>query len=217
MATIVNDDGGGGGPVTATFTIASGGDDVNEEGTSFVPDSALWVGNGSSSTASFLGLRFTGVSNAGRRDGDGRSTRVRGGDDAVEHGRLRVRGRGVGEQRGVQRGVTAVGATLLVPRVTHASDAQWVSGTRYALEDISAIVQAAVNQPAWAAAGPEHDRARDGECLGAQVHQCRRGRRRQCAAAGGHLRDRRQRLAEPAAGDHRQRAGRRRRGRRRWR
>ena len=40
--------------------------------------------------------------------------------------------------------------TLLVPRVAHASDAQWVSGTRYALEDISAIVQAAVNQPAWA-------------------------------------------------------------------
>jgi hypothetical protein len=43
------------------------------------------------------------------------------------------------------------GRTLLVPRVTHTSDAQWVSGTRYALEDISAIVQAAVSQPAWAA------------------------------------------------------------------
>ena len=44
--------------------------------------------------------------------------------------------------------------TLLVPRVPHASDAQWVSGTRYALEDISAIVQAVVSQPAWAAGRP---------------------------------------------------------------
>ena len=78
--------------------------------------------------------------------------------------------------------------TLLVPRVTHTSDAQWVSGTRYALEDISAIVQAAVSQPAWAAGQALSVIVRGtGECLGAQIHQCRGGRRGQCAAAGGHV------------------------------
>jgi hypothetical protein len=41
--------------------------------------------------------------------------------------------------------------TLLIPRVTHSSDVQWTAGTRYALNDISAVIQAVVNQPAWAA------------------------------------------------------------------
>ena len=39
--------------------------------------------------------------------------------------------------------------TLLVPRVSHSSDAQWLAGTAYQLDQIATILQAVVNQPAW--------------------------------------------------------------------
>ena len=45
---------------TATSPLRPGAN-VNEEGTSFAPDGALWAGNGSSATQSYLGLRFAGV------------------------------------------------------------------------------------------------------------------------------------------------------------
>ena len=61
VVTILNDDAGAG-PVTATFQIAAGGDDVNQEGTSLATNgSPMWIGTGSSATSSYVGLRFAGV------------------------------------------------------------------------------------------------------------------------------------------------------------
>ena len=189
VATIVNDDGGGGGPVTATFTIAAGGDDVNEEGTSFAPDGALWAGNGSSATQSYLGLRFTGVTIPAGATVTAARIELMAAMTQWNTVGFEFAAEAAGNSAAFSAASRPSQRTLLVPRVTHASDAQWVSGTRYALEDISAIVQAVVSQPAWAGAGRERDRARDGECLGAQVHQRRGGRRRQRPAPGGHLHD----------------------------
>ena len=151
VATIVNDDGGGGGPVTASFTIAAGGDDVNEEGTSFAPDGALWAGNGSSATQSYLGLRFTGVTiPAGATVTSARIELVAAMTQWNAVG-FEFAAEAAGNSAAFSAASRPSQRTLLVPRVAHASDAQWVSGTRYALEDISAIVQAVVSQPAWAA------------------------------------------------------------------
>ena len=62
-ATIVDDDtGGGGGPVTATYVLASGADDVNEDGGAFTTDDGqVWLGTAATGGGSYLGLRFTGV------------------------------------------------------------------------------------------------------------------------------------------------------------
>jgi PKD repeat protein len=149
VGTIVNDDGGSG-PVTATFTVAAGGDDVNEEGTTLTADGSLWVGNGSSASASFLGLRFTGVSiPAGATV---TSARLELTAAATQWNAVSFEM--AAEAAGNSAPFTATSRpsqrTLLTPRVAHSSDAQWVAGTRYALEDIAAVIQAAVSQPAWA-------------------------------------------------------------------
>jgi hypothetical protein len=149
VGTIVDDDGGSG-PVTATFTMAAGDDDVNEEGTALTVDGPLWIGNGSSAAASYLGLRFTGVSiPAGATV---TSARLELTAAATQWNAVSFEM--AAEATGNSAPFTATSRpsqrTLLVPRVAHSSDAQWVAGTRYALEDIGAVIQAAVSQPAWA-------------------------------------------------------------------
>ncbi len=149
VGTIVNDDGVAG-PVTATFTVAAGGDDVNEEGTALTTDGSLWVGNGSSASASYLGLRFTGVTipagatvTAARVELTAAATQW----NAVQ---FEFAAEAAGNSAPFSTTSRPSQRTLLAPRVAHASDAQWVAGTRYALDDITAVIQAAVSQPAWA-------------------------------------------------------------------
>jgi hypothetical protein len=148
--TIVNDDSGGGGPVAATFVVASGGDDVNEDGSRFFSKDRLWVGNGSSATASYLGLRFTGVAvpagatiTAARLEVTAAATQ----GNAVA---FELAAEASGNSSAFSKGSRPSQRTLLGPRVVHSSNVQWTSGTRYALNDITAVIQAVVNQPGWA-------------------------------------------------------------------
>ncbi|HEX7432724.1 MAG TPA: hypothetical protein VF326_03640, partial [Anaerolineaceae bacterium] len=48
---------------SATFQIINGSDDVNQDGTTFKSHrSTIWLGNTTSTTSSYTGLRFTNVS-----------------------------------------------------------------------------------------------------------------------------------------------------------
>jgi len=40
--------------------------------------------------------------------------------------------------------------TLVIPTVGHSSDVQWISNTRYPLDEIASLLQAVVQQPGWA-------------------------------------------------------------------
>jgi len=148
VATIDDDSG----LVTTTFPIASGADDVNEDGTSFDPGgSSLWLGTGSSATASYTGLRFAGVSiPAGATIASAH----------LEMNAAATQWNGIGFEFAAEAaGDSAVFSsasrpsqrTLLAPRVSHSSNAQWIADTWYPLEDITPLVQAAVNQGAWSA------------------------------------------------------------------
>ena len=147
VGTIANDDSGVG-PTTVTLQIAAGNDDVNEAATVLSPSGAsVWLGNASG--ASYTGLRFTG---AGLPAGA-----------TITSARLEVNAAntqwiGMAFEFGIEAALNsqafAAGSlpsqrTLLAPRVMHASDAQWVAGTWYALDDIAPLVQGLVNQPGW--------------------------------------------------------------------
>ncbi len=147
-ATLLNDDSQGG-PVTTTFVVAAGADDVNEDGTAFAPGPGLWAGTGSSAAASYLGLRFTGVTvPAGATITDAH----------LELTASTTQWNAVGFEIAVEATGNSAAftdtsrpsqRTLLAPRVQHTSDAQWVAGTRYPLDNMAAVVQALVNQPGW--------------------------------------------------------------------
>ncbi len=149
VGTIVDDDGPVG-SVTATYAVTAAGDDVNENGTSFVTDSpSVWLGNASSTTASYTGLRFTNVTiprnatvTAARLDVRAAATQWLGVtfEYAAEAG---------GNSAAFSTTSKPSQRTLLAPRVTHSQNVQWVSGTWYSLESLTALIQAVVNQGTW--------------------------------------------------------------------
>ena len=149
QATIANDDVAAG-PSTVTLQIAAAGDDVNQEGTAFTAGgSTLWIGNGAASAAAYAGLRFTGA------------TIPRGA--TITAARLEVQAAStqwltIGFEMGLEASASAAAfsaaappsaRTLLAPRVAHTSNTQWMSGTWYAFEDITPLVQALVTRADW--------------------------------------------------------------------
>ena len=151
IGTITNDDSSAGTPITATFVVAAGADDVNEDGTTFsATTNTVWMGNGQSTTASYVGLRFTGVTiPAGAT-----ITAAR-----LEVNALSTQWTPMAFAMGAEASANSAaftstskpsGRALVVPTVAHSSNAQWVSGTRYPLEDITTVIQAVIQQPGWA-------------------------------------------------------------------
>jgi hypothetical protein len=152
VATVTDDDTGPppSGPVTATFQIAAGTDDVNEDGTTFdASGGTVWVGNASVNTASYTGLRFTGVSIP--RNATITSARL-------EVNAAATQWIGLGFEIGIEAASTSAPfgtaarpsqRTLLTPRVQHSSDGQWIAGTWYQLDQIAPIVQALVTRSDW--------------------------------------------------------------------
>ncbi len=151
VGTITNDDAGAA-TVTVTFQVAAGGDDVNEEAAALNADQSNgWLGNASSTTGNWAGYRFTNVSiPAGA---------------TITSARLEANAASTQWQRmafefAMEAAVNSAAFTaasrpsqraLLTPRVAHSTDAQWVGGTWYLLEQIAPILQAAINQPGWQA------------------------------------------------------------------
>ena len=149
QGTITNDEAG---PVTVTvtFQVAAGGDDVNElTNVLTAGDSTAWLGNSSSTTASWAGLRFTNVTipvgatiTSARLETNAASTQWQ--RMALEFAIEAAANSAAftATSRPSQR-------TLLAPRVAHSTDAQWVANTWYQLEQIAPILQAAIAQPGW--------------------------------------------------------------------
>ena len=147
-ATIVDDDAGGGGPVTSTYIAA---EDANEDGGNYTPAlSPGWVGTGETAGAGYLGLRFTGVAipvgatvTAARLEVTSPTSQW----SALE---FEMAAEAAANSAPFSSTARPSQRTRLAPRVAHSSDAQWAAGSRIALDDITTLVQAVVQQPAWA-------------------------------------------------------------------
>ena len=147
-ASIVDDDSG---TVTATYAIALGENDVNEDGAALTTDSGqVWLGNGGSATGSYLGLRFTGVTIPAGATITAAHLEVNAATTQWTAMAFEMAAEASVNSLPFSTSSRPSQRTLLAPRVVHASDAQWVSGTGYSLEEIRTLVQAAVQQPGWA-------------------------------------------------------------------
>jgi chitinase len=148
VGTIVNDDVSGGGPVTATFQIVAGADDVNQDGAALAVDgSTVWMGNGAA--VSYTGLRFLGVSIP--RNATITSARLEVNPAATQWITLAFE-YGI-EAAGNSPAFSAANLpsqrTLLATRATHSSNVQWTAGTWVTLDPITAIVQELVTRQDW--------------------------------------------------------------------
>ena len=148
--TIINDDSGTV-VTTATFPVLAGGDDVNEEGTTFTANaSTVWVGSGETALTSYAGFRFTGVT-------------IPPGA-VISSARLELRSSSsqwltTAFEFGIEAAVNSAPfstasrpsqRTLLAPRVQHSSNVQWLADTWYQLDQLASLLQPVVNQAGWA-------------------------------------------------------------------
>ena len=130
IGTIANDDPVPPGPITATFPLAAGSDDVNEVGTDFQAAIAtVWIGNGGTATTSYAGLRFVGVNVP--RGATIVSARLEVNSAQTQWISLQYQ---IGiDAAGNSAPLTATARpsarVLAPPRVTHTSNVQWTAGT----------------------------------------------------------------------------------------
>ena len=140
----------GSGTQVLTLQVSSGADDVNEvSGALDMSSGTVWAGTGGSSTASYTGLRFAEV--------------LIPKGSYIQSAVLELRAAqtnwiSIGFETGLDASPDAApfsAATrpsvraLAAPRVAHASDALWQAGTWYAVQDLTALVQMAIDAPGW--------------------------------------------------------------------
>jgi hypothetical protein len=134
---------------TVTLLIRNGGDDVNEVNSQLaLLDTALWIGNGGSTTTSFTGMRFTNVNipkgakikSAVLQFYSDRSQWISIGlqiaADAADNSAIFT-----ATNRPSQRTRTTI--------VTHSSNVNWSPDTWYSLNDITGVIQAIVSRSGW--------------------------------------------------------------------
>ncbi len=137
--------------VTSTFQIISSGDDVNEDNTTFsTTDSPMWVGNASSATASYLGLRFQTVSIP--KDATITSAHLEFNSSQAQWHTISFT---LGADASGNSPVFSTTAkpsqrTLGSQLFNHTSNTNWATNTWYAMDEIAPIIQQVVNRSDWA-------------------------------------------------------------------
>jgi hypothetical protein len=149
-AGTIADDDAPTGPATLVLAVAAGADDVNEvTNTLTAADTTLFVGTATG--LSHAGLRFSGVSIPAGATVTSARLQVRA--SATQWNAMQFEW--AAEASGNAAPFTASSRpsqrALGTARVAHASDAQWIAGTWYTLEELAPVLQGVVARPDWAA------------------------------------------------------------------
>ena len=136
---------------TITVQVPSATDDVNEDGSDYTEFSAeVWVGNKASLTASYTGLRFTGVNIPPGATIVSAELELHAATSQWNPIALDIAGDAAANSAPFSIGDLPSQRTLTTATISHSSNTNWVAGTWYTLEDVAAIVQEIVDQPGWA-------------------------------------------------------------------
>lgn len=139
-----------GGPITVTLQINQSAADVNEDGANYSEgDSYLWLGSGSSATASYAGLNFGGVNIP--QGATITSARLELASNSSQWIGLNVRlmAENVGNSALFSSGNRPSQRTVTTQEVLHTSDNLWVTDTYYQLNQMASVVQAVISRPDW--------------------------------------------------------------------
>jgi hypothetical protein len=136
--------------VTATFQVASAADDANEDGTGFVSSgSTVWMGNGSSASGSYLGLRFQGVTIPPGAVIDSAQIQMYSTQGQWISVAVNIGADLVGDSLGFGSASKPSQRTLTTQRVTYSANTNWVTNTWYTVTDVAPVIQEVVAQSGW--------------------------------------------------------------------
>ena len=134
-----------------TISVGSGGNDVNEDGSSYVPSfAAVWFGNAGSTTASYTGLRFANINiPQGATILSARLEVYSASQPQWIAISFQYAGEASDNSAPFSAGSKPSQRPLTAARVNHSSSVNWNANTWYQLDDIRVIVQEIINRPGW--------------------------------------------------------------------
>lgn len=133
-----------------TFAIAQGSDDANEDGAGFSTlYPVLWFGNGDTSTASYLGLRFTNVTVPPGATITSAKLQVYSSQAQWIAVSAQFAAEASDNPQPFAETSRPSQRSLTTARVNHASNVSWSANTWYDLDDLSPVIQEMVNRPGW--------------------------------------------------------------------
>jgi len=134
-----------------TRQIAGSSDDVNEDGASLdLTSGTVWLGTGSVVTASYTGLRFSNLTIPQGATITSAKLQVYAPTTSWIAMSFVFAAENVGNSATFSASSKPSQRSLTTQTVSHASDAQWVGGTWYDLDEISSVVQPVINRADWA-------------------------------------------------------------------
>ena len=138
---------------TATFQVAAGSDDANQQATSITIDApTVFLGNADASQVNTTGFRFAGVAIPPGAVVTAASLQVTPSSTQWSAMSFEVAAEAAVNSATFSAASGPSSRPLLPPRATHFSNAQWLTNTWYSASDeLAPLVQAVVAQPGWAA------------------------------------------------------------------
>jgi FtsP/CotA-like multicopper oxidase with cupredoxin domain len=139
------------GPTTLTLQVGASSDDVNQDGNTLeLAFFDVWLGNGSSTTASYTGLRFTNVTIPPGATITAAHVEVYANSTQWISVNMALAAEAVGNSPTFSTNNRPSQRTLTSAQVNHSSNVQWLAGTWYSLDDITLVIQEVVNLGDWA-------------------------------------------------------------------
>ena len=135
---------------TATFIVQSGSNDVNQDGSTLSSgNTTLWLGNGSSTSSGYTGLRFTNVTLP--QGATITSALIQVYSSKSQWIPMSIQIAADQSTNSVACSTTNLPSqrSLTAAKVNSTTNANWLANTWYSLPDISTVIQEVVSQPGW--------------------------------------------------------------------
>lgn len=138
-------------PVTSTFQVSTGANDVNQVNTTLdSSNSTMWIGTGGSASASYAGLRFSNISIPQNALVTSAKIEFHSTKSQWLSMGYQIAADDVANSAAFSTSSLPSSRVLTTATVNHTSNVQWQANTWYPSNDISAVVQEVVNRGDWA-------------------------------------------------------------------
>jgi hypothetical protein len=140
------------GQQTASFQVSESYGDVNEVNNVFdgsPTNKTLWIGNSSTTTTSYTGLRFTHVTIPKNAVISSAIVQVLSTQNSWITMKFSMMGDASGNSQPFSTTSLPSSRIGTVAKINHASNTKWQTNTWYSLNDIQSVIQEIVNRPDW--------------------------------------------------------------------
>jgi RHS repeat-associated protein len=138
------------GSSTLTTQVSASSDDVNQDNTSLTTTSStVWLGNASSTTSSYTGLRFNNLAIPQGATITSAHLEVFSSQSQWLTMNFNIAAEAIGNSPTFSTGNLPSQRTLTTQQVSHSSNVQWQASTWYSLNEMGPVVQEVVSRADW--------------------------------------------------------------------